>query len=444
MKGFVRRLAIACMLMAFAPLALAQDAAVERLRIHGSNTLGAQLVPALVESWLRSIGYEDVRRAQAGRARTEVRAHREGAPLVVEIDRRGSASGMHDLIEGRAEIAMMSRDPSAQEREDGWQLGDLGSAEQEFVVALDGIAVLVQAANPVRQLSIAQLRGVLSGRIRNWRELGGADAPIFVNLGPAGSGSLEFLRQRVMGGEALAAPGLRHARNTWLANTVATGRTAIGVVSLRTKVPAGVRALAISDGGEAIAPSPMQIMSEDYPLMRRMTLYGGQMMGALGRSFALYTIARSGQQAVARAGHLGVMLRPAPQEVPGRAVPREYAELVAQAQRVPLSLRFNYANTLSIFDSRAERDLDRLAAFMRLPQNRRRTAVIVAFSARDGGTTLMATMASNDRADLIANQLQLRGVAVRRARGLGALRPLVAPTAPDARFRNERVEVWLL
>ena len=162
--------ALVFLMLCVSPHASAQGADVERLRIHGSNTLGAKLMPAVVQSWLRAIGYSDLQQVERGLSRTEIRAVRNGMPLVVEIDRRGSGKGMGALIDGRAELAMMARSPSAQEREDGWQLGDLGSPDQEFVVALDGIAVIAHAANPVRELSTVQLRAVLSGQVRDWRQ----------------------------------------------------------------------------------------------------------------------------------------------------------------------------------------------------------------------------------------------------------------------------------
>ena len=112
-----------------------------------------------------------------------------------------------------------------------------------------------------------------------------------------------------------------------------------------------------------------------------------------------------------------------------------------RAQRLPLSMRFNYSSSFSIFDSRSERDFERLAAFMRLPQNRNRSAVVVAFTAPDtNASALMATIASNDRADLVAQQLQQLGIPVRRARGMGASRPLVTPERPGGERRRMRTD----
>ena len=438
-RGACLALLMACMPM----WAHAQDGAVDRLRIHGSGTLGARLVPSLVESWLRSMGYSHVQRHQATPRRIDIAAVRDGLPLVVEIDGNGSSTGMRDLIDGNAELAMLSRAPTAGERDAGWQLGNLDSADQAFVVALDGIAVVVRADNPVHALRIDQLRALFSGRAREWRALGGSSVPVHAHVPADGSGSRELLAQRVLGG---APPGASVQVDRDVQATLAALKAdpgAIGVVNLRVPLPPGLRALAIADGGEAVAPGRMQVLSEDYPLLRRLTLYGGQMMTALGRSFALYAMTAPGQQAVADAGHIALTLRSATQTAD---MPRwrPYADLVSDAERLPLNLRFNYQNPFSLFDSRSEQDLDRLAAFMRLPRNRQRSALVVAFAAPTPGTgALMATIASNDRADIVAAQLQRLGIRVGRARGLGAARPLAAPSAIDARFRNERVEVWL-
>ena len=96
----------------------------------------------------------------------------------------------------------------------------------------------------------------------------------------------------------------------------------------------------------------------------------------------------------------------------------------------------------SVYDSRAVRDLDRLVAFMQLPVNQGRRLLVIGFADASAGSSAAATMMSNDRADLIATELMARGVAVQHARGMGAQSPLV--NAGGSRYRNERVEVWLL
>lgn len=433
----------ACLLCLVSMPTPAQDANAERLRIHGSNTMGAQLVPALVQSWLEASGYEDISQRNRGTGLLEIHAERDGVPLIVEIGKRGSSAGMADLIDGNSELAMLAREPNAQEVDAAWQLGDLGSPDQEFVVALDGITAIVHAGNPVRQLSVEQLRAVYAGKIRNWSELGGPNLPIRLQLGSPRTASGEFFRETVMASSRLASHAGVQLSVAQVAAAVAGDPAAIGIVGLRSRVPNRARPLAISSGGLAVYPTPLAILSEDYPLTRRYSLYGGQLMSALGRSFALYSTTRRAQEAVAAAGHFAVTLRPTAQ-LPLPAASAEYTRLVAGAQRLPLSLRFNLAGTQSIFDSRAANDLERLVAFMRLPTNRSRHAVVVAFGNQEAGGALVSTLISNDRADIVAGYLQERGVTVRSANGLGTARALSAPTQPGARFRNERVEVWVL
>jgi phosphate transport system substrate-binding protein len=436
----LRAVMVACMVFAFPLSANAQYANAERLRIHGSNTLGAGLVPALVRTWMMSLGYEDVERVERGVSVTEIRGMRDGEPLVVEIAKNGSATGMQALVADNAEVAMMSRPPNAAEIDAAWQLGELRSTDQEFVIALDGLAVIVHRDNPVRALGMTQLRDVLSGRIIDWRELGGLPGPIHV-FTPTRGGELEFLHERVMEGADLTA-----AKQSFpvgrISAAVAGDRSAIGVMGLRSPVAPLSRPLAIGRGGEALLPTRINVQSEDYPLVQRYSLYGGQMMSALGRSFALFAVGRQAQEAVAAAGHIAVTLRPARQQPLPSGV-TEYRSVVAGAQRLPVSLRFNLGSLQSLFDSRAQRDLDRIVAFMRLPNNANRQATVLALGAADPGGSLVATFVTSDRANMVADYLQGQGVVVRRSAGLGALRPLVPPTHPQAAYINERVEVWI-
>lgn len=418
-----------------------QDVEAERLRIHGSNTMGAELMPRVVTAWLRSIGYTGIEQRRARFDRTEIAAVRDGEPLIVEIERRGSAAGFQALVDGNAELAMMTRAPSAAERDAGWQLGDLSSPEQEFSLALDGLAVVVDASNPVRAISVAQLRDVAAGRIRNWAQLGGADAPIQLHGGPVQGGSREFLQQRVMAGQAATAL-LAHPRLWQAAHAVAGDPGALAIVELATRVPPGTRILAVSDGGVAVQPTRLNVASEDYPLLRRYRLYGAPMMSALGRSLALYAIGREGQRAVDSTGLQSLMLRPAaqPGQVQGGAA---YRDAVAGAIRIPLGVRFNMGSLSSLFESRSASDMDRLVAFMKLPQNRGRSLVVVGFADQAPGNRLLPTMLSNERADIVADHLVRQGIPVARSVGLGDARPLAAAGGIDARARNERVEVWL-
>lgn len=421
----------------------------ERVRIHGSQTLGARLVPTVAEAWLRDIGYQDIRRVQAAPSTTEIHATRDGQPLIVEIAGSNTAQGYSDLVNGEAQIALMTRRPTAAELDEGWQLGDLSSRDQEFVLALDGVAVVVNRDNPVTRLDFAQLRRLLSGQVRDWRELGGRPGPVRLQMVAGANSARDLVDTRVMAGNAYGI-SRDHADGPSLLRAVAADPQAVGFITLRQHWGAGVRPLAIAEGGRAVAPTRLNVQSEDYPLTRRLYMYGSQMMGALSRSFALYAMGQRGQDAVAAAGHLGVTMRPG-YKPPSLFGPTEYKALIGNAIRLPLSLRFNFTGNnesgvaSSVYDSRSVRDIERLAAFMKLPVNQGRQLLVVGFADVGTSTSVAATMMmSNDRADLVAHELMALGLPVLHARGMGAQVPLKAPADSNARFRNERVEIWLL
>ena len=367
---------------------------------------------------------------------------------MVEIESSDSARGFADLVEGRAQIAMMTRRPTAAELDAGWQLGDLASQDQEFAVALDGVAVVVARDHPLVRLDVEQLRRLFSGQARDWREFGVAAGEVHLHLISSAGAVRDLMNERVMRGAAFG-EAQRHAGAEQLVAAVAADRHAIGLIPIGARYGAGTRPLAIADGGRAVAPTHTEVLSEDYPLSRRLYFYGGQMMGALSRSFALYAMTRAGQRAVARSGHLAMTL------IPGRARrfvlgPSEYRRLVADAVRLPLSLRFNFAGggesgvAASVYDSRTVRDLDRLRRFMQLPPNRGRRLLVIGFADISAGSSMAAMMMSNDRADLVAQELMARGLRVEQARGMGTALPLAAARAAGARYRNERVEIWML
>ncbi|GHH60162.1 hypothetical protein GCM10009090_35200 [[Pseudomonas] boreopolis] len=439
--GLLRRVVLAACLAL--PLC-AQAQEPERLRIHGSNTIGERLMPALVEDWLRSIGYGDLQRASPSAALTEIRAVRDGQSLLVQIDRRGSTHGLQALVQGQAELAMSTRPPNAAEREAGWQLGDLSSPDQQFVLARNGARVLVAQDNPLRQLDLEQLRALLAGRVGNWKQLGGADRPLHLLCSDGGAGLADYLRQRVGALERRACTRtLRDLRA--VAAAVAADPQAIALVELATPAVAGTRALAVSDGGIAVRPDAVGVRSEDYPLVQRYTVYGGQMMSALGRSLALYLLGPSAQRVVARQGFDAMTLPPpAGDAAPAAAADDAYGQAVAGAVRLPLGVRFDLRSLSTMFEGGSAQDLDRLVAWMQQPQYRHRPLAVVGFANADPANKLFPTIASNDRADIVAGYLAERGIVVQRARGLGAVRPLAGASDPAARQRNERVEIWLL
>ena len=438
MKWMVR-LVLAWVLALATGVASAQSDEPERLRIHGSNLIGQQLVPSLVRSWLQSIGYGQIRQVERGRARTEIFASRDGEPLVVEIDKRGTASGFRDLVAGDAEIAMTARGPNAQEVDAAWQLGDLHSPSQEWVLGLDGLVVLAGPGVKAQSLDLASLRQILQGKISDWSQLGQGKGSIVVHTLPDASGTAEAISAMLLDGAGVPVRAQHHRDVTGVLAALRSDPNALGIVSLRA--PRGnLRALAIGRSARAFLPDATAIGSEDYPLLRRLHFHTGQLITALGRGFVQYAVSAEGQAVVARSPFAAFNLRPVPPP-PVDGAPEDYRKLVAGATRLPLTLRFSTG--LDLLDSRSRQDLDRLAAFMRRPENARRRLLLAAFANPQPGAPFQSLFLSQERVDFVSAELLSLNLKVVSVRGFGGNMRLADSGQPGARFRNERVEVWL-
>ncbi|MBP6626288.1 MAG: substrate-binding domain-containing protein [Arenimonas sp.] len=428
-------------LLAALPLgqtATAQPAEPERVRVHGSHVLGARLVPQLAEAWLVEAGYSGSkqRRVPGG---LEIFASREDGDVVVEIISSGTAAAFAKLARNEAELGMAARAPTAKELDDAWLAGRLRSPDLEFVVALQGLSILVHPDNPVTALSRSQLRDVFSGRVRDWSGLGGRPGPIRLHGRPAASGLTQMLDQLVLAGEPLAPALVTHASTAAVAQAVARDPQAMAFAPLLAPAP-GARALAVSDGGVAIAPTRLAAMTEDYPLVRRLNLHGSQQMSALGRSLALFSTSPAGQSIVRQAGYLSVT--PAVDAaVPDPAIPGDYAQMLAGAGRLQTTLRFG--NEYTLLDSRGVQDLQRIVDFMAEPANRDRELMLMAFTQPESRDPARALFHSHDRVDFVAELLQDAGINVSRRRGFGGAQPLAGGKSEQDQFRNERVEIWV-
>jgi len=415
-------------------------AAQERLRLHGSNTVGERLAPELVSAWLRSTGYDDIRRVDVAFDEIELHARRGHETRIVEIHAHGSSTGFAGLAAGVADIAMASRPAAPADARPG--LGRLDSLEQEIVLALDGLAIVVHPGNPLRTLSKAQLQAVFSGRITDWSALDnsgqGPGRRIALRARDEKSGTWESFRTLVLGNAALMPGAQRYESTAQLAASVAADPNAIGFVGLVGVQ--GVRALAISDGGLAVGPSTDEVAVEDYPLSRRLYLYLPPRPTALAREFVDFALANRGQAVVERVGFVSQNIRPYAGVTRGDT-PDEYQSLVRGARR--LSLNFRFGAGAAFLDSKAQRDLDRLAEFMRQPVQADQRLLLLGFSDAAEAVPVLAVALSNERVDYIANRLSERGIDPARALGLGGAAPVAASDSPLGKQRNRRVEVWL-
>jgi glucose/mannose transport system substrate-binding protein len=248
------------------------------LRLHGSNTIGNELAPALCEDFLKYQGATSVQR-KPGSKEDEVDIEavlpsESGETLTIEIQSHGSSTAFEDLAHGQCDIGMSSRQikPDEAQRCATAGLGDLSTPSCENVLALDGVAVLVNKSNGVSSLTKQQLADIFSGKITDWAQVGGTGGPIYLYAPDDKSGTLDTFKSLVLNPRPISARASRFEDSAKLSDAVAADNNAIGFAG--TAFTRNCKALAISNGTDKPQlPTTFAISAGNYPLSRRLYLY---------------------------------------------------------------------------------------------------------------------------------------------------------------------------
>lgn len=167
--------------------------------LAGSNTVGESLAPAWAEAFLAAKGVSDIRRESLAEDNEYlISANFRHEQVHIEIRAHGSSTEFRSLREGSADIAMSSRAIKPAELATLAPLGDLSSAAGEHVVAVDGLAIIVHPQNPISALDLHSLALIFSGKITNWKALGGPDDPISVYARDDKSGTWDTFKSLVL------------------------------------------------------------------------------------------------------------------------------------------------------------------------------------------------------------------------------------------------------
>jgi phosphate transport system substrate-binding protein len=143
----------------------------------------------------------------------------------IAITSNGSSEGIKAVIEGTADIGSASRDVKLEEAEHAQAKG---IALTKNVIALDRIVPVVHPSNPVTNLTVDQLQGTYSGKIRSWNEVGGSADPIVVISRDAESGTFEVWHKLVLKGGEQRSDAVIQASNGAVIQAVASKKNAIG------------------------------------------------------------------------------------------------------------------------------------------------------------------------------------------------------------------------
>ncbi len=413
------------------------------LRIQGSNTIGAALGPALVKGMLEHQGLQAVH-SEPGDGANEQRVigkTRQGKTVTVEVAAHGSSTGFSALKKSNADLAAASRPIKDSELVDLEPLGDLKSPEAEHVIAIDGLAIILNPQNPLNTLNTEQLAQIFNGEVSHWEDVGGVDGAIHLYARDDQSGTYDTFKELVLNrrGKPLAVAAKRFESSEALSDAVSHDPQGIGFIGLPYVRQA--KALAIVDGdSQPMLPVTSLIATEDYPLSRRLYFYlPPSNRNPWAKALVDFTQSGKGQAIVAANGFIAQQVQAIAVE-PRASMPEDYQSIVRDAQR--LSVNFRFEEGSASLDNKARQDLQRVVAYIKSHGKLDKQVTLVGFGDAKNDPQ-RAALLSKLRAMAVRRELVKSGVVLRDIRGFGAQMPVAANTADEGRIKNRRVEVWV-
>lgn len=431
-------------LSTFLASSASQASSLQTLSIYGSNTIGARLAPALAEGFLRSQGfsYIDVQSNPNTLEHIITAGPDPLQPRVrIDIHSQGSSTGFSALHERSANIAAASRPIKEHEVSLLKSLGNMHSKQAEHVLAIDGLAIIVNSNSSLSTLNTSQLAGIFSGELNDWAMLGAPPGPINVYARDNNSGTWETFNELILSpsDKALTSSAKRFESSQKLSDSVSKDPLGIGFISLPYVRHA--KAITVSAGNTvALPPSKDLIATEDYPLARRLYFYSSETQeNLLAQNFLAFAHSDAGQKLVEDNGFISQVVSAMPVAV-ADSMPQHYQQLAREAQR--LSVNFRFKEGSAQLDNKAERDLERVLVYLRKHNKTRNKLVLVGFGDSKADPQ-RALLLSKLRAMAVRRQLHNNEIIFRDIIGIGDAMPVASNHLDQGRMKNRRVELWV-
>ncbi len=221
----------------------------------------------------------------------------------VTVTGGGSGVGISALLEGTTEIAAASRSMKFDEKA---KFQQSKKTLVEKTIAFDALAVVINKSNKVSQLTRQQLEDIFTGKITNWKEVGGANLPIVAYSRETSSGTYEFFKEHVLKNKNYKKSILSMPATGAIIQSVSQTKGAIGYVGLAYVSPK-VKAVKVSyDGKKFVAPSVATAKNKTYPVVRPLFFYYDKKNAAKVTPFINYVLSAPGQKIVAEVGYISL------------------------------------------------------------------------------------------------------------------------------------------
>jgi phosphate transport system substrate-binding protein len=213
----------------------------------------------------------------------------------------GSGVGIAALLDNTTDIAMSSRKIKMDER---MKLQDAGKAFKEVIVANDALSIIVNPSNKVSQLTRQQIEGIYTGKIKNWKEVGGDDLTIVAYSRETSSGTYEFFKDHVMNRKNYASSVLNMPATGAIIQSVSQTKGAIGYVGL-AYMNKDVKDIAVSyDGKNFVLATIENAINKTYPVVRPLYYYYQTSKESQVKPFMDFVLSAEGQKIVEQVGYI--------------------------------------------------------------------------------------------------------------------------------------------
>lgn len=243
-----------------------------KLVIKGSDTLGAKLVPQLAEAY---------------------KASHPGVSFSIAAE--GSTTGIAAIVDGTADIGMASRRAFPTEVS---AASANGRTLKPTIVAYDGIAIVVNSANPVSALTKKQIEDIFTGAITDWSAVGGKPGAISIYTRNTSSGTYSDFKGMAMSKKDYAGTAQKMAGNEEIAAEVGKNANGVGYVGMAYLNAAGIKPVAVN----GVKPSIATVQNHSYPISRSTFYYTNGDATGEAKAFLDFTISPAGQKIVQEVG----------------------------------------------------------------------------------------------------------------------------------------------
>jgi len=225
----------------------------------------------------------------------------EHSGAVIQVTGGGSGTGIAALINGTTDICQASRQMKQKELDQMQE--KYGEPAHEIMVAKDGLSVYMNEQNPVKELTIGQLKAIYTAEITNWKQVGGPDLAITLYGRENSSGTYEYFKERVLDGDDFASAVQTLPGTAAVVNAVAQDPSGIGYGGAAYAKGVFDCAVKETEDSPGVLPNEQTVKDGTYPISRGLYYYTRKAPEGAAKAFIDYVLSPEGQQIVTKVGY---------------------------------------------------------------------------------------------------------------------------------------------